>query len=372
MTGERVLVTGGAGFIGSNLVDELVREGDEVIVLDSLEPQVHRGRPDYLNKAAEYHFVDVTRSEVVADLTRRVDVVVHLASMVGVGQSMYQVSRYVDSNVRGTATLLQALVTGQSRIRKLILASSNTVYGEGTYECARCGVVNPPLRSQNQLSRGDWEVHCSICGGITKPLPTPELKPLAPNSVYAITKRDQEEIGLMIGRTYRLPTVALRFFCVYGPRQSLDNPYTGVTAIFQSRIKNGRQPVVFEDGCQTRDLVSVHDVVHACRLAIEKDDADLEAINIGTGIPTTVMDVATTLLDLYNSPLKPATSYRSRCGDVRHCTADISKARRLLGYEPKVSFREGIRELIEWGQRQAAQDNFDRAYDELQRSGLLR
>ncbi len=371
MTGERVLVTGGAGFIGSHLVDALVRRGDEVTVLDSLVPQVHPTHPDYLNSGAAYHFEDLGRTGIVAGLLQHVDVVVHLASMVGVGQSMYQVSRYVDSNVSGTANLLQALVTHPSKIRKLILASSNTIYGEGSYECAACGIVNPPLRPEKQLTQGDWETHCSTCGGITTPVPTPETKPLAPNSVYAITKRDQEELGLTIGRAYRVPAVALRFFCVYGPRQSLSNPYTGVTAIFQSRIKNEQPPVIFEDGLQTRDLVSVHDVVRACTLAIDREGADFQAVNIGTGYPTPIRDLATTLLDLYKSPLRPLISNRFRTGDVRHCVADISKASRLLGYEPQVNLKEGMRELVEWGREHASRDGFDSAYNELQASGLL-
>ena len=236
MTG-RILVTGGAGFIGSHLVDELVRRGNEVTVVDNLEPQVHKRRPDYLNPKATYHFKDIREDGVFSDLLRNADVVFHLAAMVGVGQSMYQITRYVDANVGGTAKLLQALVDVDHDVRKLVVASSMSLYGEGAYECASCGRVYPPLRSEEQLARKDWEVHCPNCDAVVSPVPTDETKPLLANSVYAVTKRDQDELCLATGRAYGIPTVALRFFNAYGPRQSLDNPYTGVCAIFQSRIK---------------------------------------------------------------------------------------------------------------------------------------
>ena len=371
MTTRRILVTGGAGFIGSYLVDDLVAQGHQVDVVDNLEPQVHKKKPDYLNPRATYHFEDLRKDGVLEPLLRDAEVVVHLAAMVGVGQSMYQVTRYVDVNVGGTARLLQVLADGNHGVKKLLVASSMSIYGEGAYRCADHGIVAPDLRPEAQFAKKDWEVHCPVCGQTLAPVPTPEAKPLATNSVYAVTKRDQEELCLAVGRAYGLPTVALRFFNVYGPRQSLDNPYTGVAAIFQSRIKNAQPPVVFEDGRQTRDFVSVHDITRACALAIEKSGADDHAVNIGTGKPTSILDVANVLITLYRSRVRPAVENKFRAGDVRHCFADISAARKLLGYEPRVAFEEGMRELVSWGQTASAEDGFERAYEELRKKGLV-
>lgn len=368
---KNVLVTGGAGFIGSHLVDELVRRGHAVKVIDNLEPQVHRTKPDYLNSGAQYHFRDIREDGAVSKLLEDAEVVFHFASVVGVGQSMYQITRYVDANVGGTAKLLQALVDVDHGVKKFLVASSMSIYGEGAYECANCGPVAPPLRSKEQLARKEWEVRCPSCRAIVRPVPTPETKPLSTNSVYAVTKRDQEELCLAIGRAYGLPTVALRFFNVYGPRQSLDNPYTGVCAIFQSRIKNKQPPVTFEDGRQTRDFVSAHDVVSACVLAMEKGGADCEAVNVGSGRPTSVLEVAEVLSRLYAGKLRPAVEHKVRSGDVRHCVADIAKARKLLGYEPRVRFEEGMRKLVEWGRTASATDRFEEALLELKSKGLV-
>jgi dTDP-L-rhamnose 4-epimerase len=368
---RRILVTGGAGFIGSHLVDELVRKEHDVVVLDNLEPQVHKAKPGYLNPKARYHTKDVRDETILKELLPDADVVVHLAAMVGVGQSMYQVTRYVDVNVGGTAQLLQSLVDVEHEVKKLIVASSMSIYGEGAYACPSCGPVSPPLRSEKQLARKDWEVRCPNCGKILNPVPTDESKPLFTNSVYAVTKRDQEEMCLAMGRAYGIPTVALRFFNVYGPRQSLDNPYTGVCAIFQSRIKNGQRPVVFEDGRQTRDFVSVHDTVHGCVLSMEKSGADYEAVNVGSGAPTSIHEVAEVVLKQYGSKLTPKVENKFRAGDVRHCSANIAKVQRLLGYEPGVSFEEGMRELVAWGKGVTAQDGFEKAYEELRSKRLV-
>jgi len=368
---KHILVTGGAGFIGSHLVDALVAEGHTVDVVDNLEPQVHKKRPEYLNPKATYHFEDIRKDGVLEPRMREAEVVVHLAAMVGVGQSMYQVTRYVDANVGGTAKLLQILADGKHGVKKLLVASSMSIYGEGAYACEKDGPAAPGLREEKQLAAKDWEVHCPSCGRVLTPVLTPETKPLQTNSVYAVTKRDQEELGLAVGRAYGIPTVALRFFNVYGPRQSLDNPYTGVAAIFQSRIKNNQPPVVFEDGRQTRDFVSVHDIVRACVLAVEKKGADYEAVNVGTGRSVSILDVANVLLGLYRSKLTPAVERRFRAGDVRHCSADITRARRLLGYEPRVRFEDGMKELVEWGVKAEAKDTFAQAYAELKKKGLL-
>ncbi len=368
---QRVLVTGGAGFIGSHLVDELLSRGNTVDVIDNLEPQVHSAKPSYLNRGATYHFRDIREDGVLSDLLPNADVVVHFASMVGVGQSMYQIARYVDANVGGTAKFLQALVDADHGVKKLLVASSMSIYGEGAFECANCGPVAPPLRSNEQLAKKEWELRCPSCRAIVKPVPTPETKPLNTNSVYAVTKRDQEELCLATGRAFGLPTVALRFFNVYGPRQSLDNPYTGVCAIFQSRIKNGQPPVVFEDGQQTRDFVSVHDVVQACVLAMDRSGADYETVNVGSGKATSILEIAEVLRKLYAANVSPSIEHKFRAGDVRHCFADIAKARKLLGYDPKVSFEKGMRELAEWGRSVSAEDRFEEALEELKSKGLV-
>jgi len=368
---RKVLVTGGAGFIGSHLVDELVKRGHAVDVIDNLEPQVHKHQPDYLNPKARYHFEDILKDGVLAGAMRDVDVVFHLAAMVGVGQSMYQVTRYVDANAGGTARLLQVLADGKHGVKKLVVASSMSIYGEGAYKSPTHGTVFPPLRSPEQFAKKDWEIRCPTCGKVTRPLPTSETKPLNTNSVYAVTKRDQEELCLAMGRAYGIPTVALRFFNAYGPRQSLDNPYTGVCAIFQSRIKNDQPPVVFEDGRQTRDFVSVHDIVAGCVLAMEKSGADYEAVNLGSGKPTSILDVAKVLIRLYKGKVTPSVQNKFRAGDVRHCYADLTKAKKLLGYAPKASFEEGMKELVAWGRGVTATDRFKEAFEELRAKGLV-
>jgi dTDP-L-rhamnose 4-epimerase len=367
----RILVTGGAGFIGSHLVDSLVSKGHDLSVVDNLDPQVHRSKPTYLNPGAAYSIRDITADGVLERAIRDVDAVVHLASLVGVGQSMYQVSRYAEVNVGGSARLLQALVDGGHQVKKLVVASSMSIYGEGAYLCRDHGLVSPPLRPELQLRSRDWEVRCPICHQTVAPRPTPEEKSVSPNSVYAVTKRDQEELCLAVGRAYGLPTVALRFFNVYGPRQSLDNPYTGVAAIFQSRIKNGQPPVVFEDGLQTRDFVSVHDVVDAIILSLEKSSADYQALNVGSGVPKSIVEVAKVLISLSESKLSPSIENKSRAGDIRHCVADVSRITRLLGFHPKVRYEDGMRELVDWGRTVSAEDGFAKAYSELKSKGLV-
>ena len=365
----KILVTGGAGFVGSHLVDELVKMHD-VTVYDNLEPQVHKSTPEYLNKDAELLIEDIRNEEKLRDAVLNSEIIFHEAAMVGVGQSMYQIEKYMDVNTMGTAKLLDILVNEEHNIKKLIVASSMSIYGEGKYECSECGILYPPLRSNEQLRRREWEMRCPSCNKIVKPVPTDENKPLQPTSIYAISKKDQEEMCLAVGRAYGLPTVALRYFNIYGPRQALSNPYTGVCAIFSSRIKNNNSPIIFEDGLQTRDFISVHDIVQANMLVMEKSKANYEMFNVGTGRPVSILDIARILSKLYGKDIKPEIVNKYRSGDIRHCYADISKLKRL-GFKPSVSFEDGMRELVEWGLMQEAEDKSEAAYQELKERGLV-
>lgn len=367
-----VLVTGGAGFIGSHLVDALVRDGHQVRVLDSLEPQVHEGRkPDYLNKGAEYQWADVRNRDAISKALSGMDVVFHEAAMVGVGQSMYQIERYVAANVLGTSVLLDVIVNERVPLRKLIVASSMSIYGEGQYRCPKCGPVFPALRPESQLARREWEMRCPTCGQPVAPEGTTEDKPLSPTSVYAVSKRDQEELCLSVGRSFGIPTVALRYFNVYGPRQALSNPYTGVCAIFSARIKNNNPPLIFEDGLQTRDFIHVSDIVQANLLAMAKPEADYQAFNVGTGQAVSVLDIAKMLIHLYGGTIQPNIVQKFRAGDIRHCAADVTRLK-TLGFAPKVKLQDGLKELVEWGKQQTAKDRVEAAAKELETYGLAK
>ncbi|MBI3324807.1 MAG: NAD-dependent epimerase/dehydratase family protein [Candidatus Omnitrophica bacterium] len=366
----RILVTGGAGFIGSHLVDALVREGHCARVLDSFDPQVHgQARPGYLNPSAEYLEGDVRDRGRLRQALAGCEAVFHFAAAVGVGQSMYQIEKYVSANCLGTATLLDVLVNERLALKRLVVASSMSIYGEGRYRCPVCGPIAPSVREDEQLQEGQWEMRCPGCGAVSQPQATDEDKPLVPASVYAVSKRDQEELCLTIGRSYRIPTVALRFFNVYGPRQALSNPYTGACAIFSSRIKNARAPLVFEDGLQTRDLIDVRDIVRANLLVLSHPDAPYQAFNVGTGRATSIADVARMLAELYGVKVEPEIVRKFRAGDIRHCYADISRIRKL-GFEPSVRLEDGLRELVAWGRQAEAVDRVEQATQELAVRGL--
>ena len=370
-----VLVTGGAGYIGSHLVDALVARGYLVTVLDNLEPQVHRSGqwPSYANPGATYVRGDVRDRAVFEPLVLASQAVVHFGAAVSVGQSMYQVDRYVDVNTRGTALLLDILVNAKHGVEKLIVASSIGVYGEGAYACATHGAVAPTIRPESQLAARDWEQRCPLCGEHVASVPTPEEKALYRDNIYSMTKYHQEEMVLLIGKTYGIPAVAPRFFNVYGPRQSLSNPYAGVAAIWLSRLINGRQPMVFEDGGQLRDFVSIHDVVDCLVLMLETPGADYLPVNVGSGERVTILEIARLLARLLGSPIEPLVTQTGRTFDIRHNTADISRARQTLGFAPKVTLEQGFTELIEWARTtpDVAVDFFDRALQELQDKGLL-
>jgi dTDP-L-rhamnose 4-epimerase len=368
---KQVLITGGAGFIGSHLADELLAHGYRVRVLDCLDPQVHgesRRRPDYLDREVELQVGDVTDKEALARALRGVDAVYHFAAAVGVGQSMYEVAHYTRVNNLGTAMLMEALIA--QPVQRLVIASSMSLYGEGLYRNAAGEARIAGERSVEQLRQADWELHDED-GSTLVPIPTPESKAPALASVYALSKFDQERMSLMIGRAYQIPTVALRFFNAYGPRQALSNPYTGVLAIFASRLLNDSPPKLFEDGLQQRDFVSVYDLVRACRLALESAAATGEVINVGSGQPLTVRDVAARLASVLGKEhIAPEIVGKYRVGDIRHCFADIAKAERLLGYRPQVGLEEGMSELAAWLESQAAVDRVAQASAELAARGL--
>ena len=367
----RILVTGGCGFIGSHLVDRLVEEGYKVRVYDLLEPQVHLGKkPSYLRRDTEYIFADIRDRDKLRKALKGVDVVFHQASQVGVGQSMYEIRKYVEHNSSGTAVLLDLIVNTKNKVKKLIVASSMSIYGEGAYNCKKHGVVYPLLREEAQLKKGDWEMRCPECKRKVEAIPTSEDKPLFPTSVYAVTKRSQEEMCLAVGRAYKIPVVALRYFNVYGPRQSLSNPYTGVAAIFLSRVKNDRAPLIFEDGRQSRDFIYVSDIVEANILAMKKKEADFDFFNVGRGRPCTILDIAQTIISLYRKGLEPKILNKFRAGDVRHCYADTRKISKKLGFKPKVSFKEGMKKLINWSETQEAFDFTREAFKKLESKGL--
>ena len=375
MSIRKVLVTGGAGYIGSHLVDRLVRDGYVATVLDSLEPQVHRSGtwPSYANPGARYVRGDVRDRAVFEPLVVESDAVVHFGAAVSIGQSMYQVDRYVDVNTRGTALLLDILVNAKHGVKKVLVASSIGVYGEGAYRCPTHGPVAPGIRTERQLAARDWEQHCPVCGLHVESVPTPEDKPLYRDNIYSMTKYHQEEMVLLIGKTYGIPAVAPRFFNVYGPRQSLSNPYAGVAAIWLSRLLNGRRPTVFEDGGQLRDFVSIHDVVDCLMLMLEKPGADYLPVNVGSGQTVTILEIARLLNRILGTAIEPEVTHIGRVFDIRHNTADITRARETLGFAPKVSLEQGLAELVAWARTtpDVAVDFFDRALEELERKGLL-
>lgn len=376
---EKILITGGAGFIGSHLAAELNRCGYEVRILDCFASQVHGSSqelPEHFPAKSEVIQGDVRNTQDIRNALEGVDAVYHFAASVGVGQSMYEIDHYVENNNGGTAKLLQVLTqeirkdADRKPIRKLIIASSMSLYGEGLYSTRSGELHSRARRSQEQLRKHEWELK-SENGELLHPLPTPETKQPDLASIYALTKFDQEQMCLIAGQTYGIPTTALRFFNVYGRGQALSNPYTGVMAIFASRLLNRKPPLVFEDGNQRRDFVHVSDVARACRLALENDETNGEVFNIGTGTSVSVREIATQMAEALGTPeIEPEITGRYRAGDIRHCFSDISKARRLFGYQPLIGLDTGIRDLTQWLKEQKAADRSADAQKELIERGL--
>jgi dTDP-L-rhamnose 4-epimerase len=377
MSQGNVLVTGGAGFIGSHTVDLLLAKGYDVTVLDSLEPPTHQTPdfPSYLSSKCRRVKGSVLSRSLLEELCSDAEAVIHLAALVGPYQSMYQIEKYVDINTRGSANLLDVLVNSKTSVKKLILASSMMVYGEGTYQCSTCSkIYNPGVRDEKNLKQRNYDHFCPSCNTPLTPIPTSETRPTCPVSIYAVSKRQQEELCLLVGRTYDIPVTALRYFNVYGSRQSLSNPYTGVCAIFTTRILSNQPPLLFEDGLMMRDFVHVSDIARANLMALEANGtADYEVLNIGSGVATTTLELARILTKLYDSKIKAVISNSHRKNDTRQCHADVTKARRLLGFEAEVNLETGLRELTQWGKlnQGSAIDQFDTATRELSERNLL-
>jgi dTDP-L-rhamnose 4-epimerase len=369
---DTVLITGGAGFIGSHLADALLARGYRVRVLDNLSDQVHgddSAAPEYLAGAVQVIRGDVRDRRAVDAALTGVAAVFHFAAAVGVGQSMYQIERYVDINNRGTAVLLEALL--RARVGKLVVASSMSVYGEGLYRDASSRAISPPPRPPRQLKQAQWDL-TDADGRPLTPVPTAEDKPAMPESIYALTKYDQELMCLLFGRAYDLPVTALRFFNVYGPRQALSNPYTGVLAIFAARYLNNKPPLIFEDGRQQRDFVHVRDLAAGCVQALECPAARDQVFNLGSGSACSILEVAERFgRVLGKQQLTPQVTGNYRAGDIRNCFADISRAKQVLGYAPATSLEEGLTELAGWLEGRAGEDRSEAAEAELRRHGLV-
>ncbi len=369
----QVLVVGGAGFIGSHLVRALIAREYKVLVLDALTRQIHGSIPSHSNLPPQVHFIhgDVQfhdLSRVVAE----VDAVVHLAAETGVSQSMYQVERYVNVNQGGTARLLQALLDRAHPVQRFVLASSRAVYGEGAYRCARCGIVYPPPR--RKIGKGAWDPACPSCQSAIEAIPTHEDTPARPTSIYAITKHNQEQLCFTIGDTYGLRPVALRYFNVYGPGQSLSNPYTGILSSFFVRFKAGMPVDVYEDGHEQRDFVYISDVVDATVRALEAPGETIsrQVFNVGSGHAISILELAHLLRELMGSSSPINITFAFRSGDVRHAIADTRVAERVLGFKARVGLAEGLSRWLRWAQSIHVTDRTTQARNELAQRGLYR
>ena len=373
---KTILITGGAGFIGSNLGLKLIEKGYEVTVLDNLSPQIHgEYSPLYESIKDKVNFIKgtVLSYDDWKKALDGVDVVVHLAAETGTGQSMYEIEKYTDVNIKGTSIFLDILANEKHSVKKIVVASSRSIYGEGKYECLKCGIVYPNERKDEDMANGDFNVKCPLCGADAKLMPTDETSKIHPSSIYGITKQVQEQIFLTMGKSLNIPAVAFRYQNVYGAGQSLSNPYTGILSIFSTRIKNGNDINIFEDGKESRDFVYIDDVVEATILGIEKDEANYEVFNVGLGKVIDVMTVAKTLVETYNSNSKITISGNYRLGDIRDNYADLTKIKAKLGFEPKVSFEEGIRRFTSWVEKQeVVEDKYEKSIEEMKEKGLYK
>ncbi|MBI4243139.1 MAG: SDR family NAD(P)-dependent oxidoreductase [Planctomycetes bacterium] len=366
-----ILITGGAGFIGSHLADKLVEKGYDVSCVDILEKQVHADTPGYLNKKVKYIFCDVLDLDKYKKVLQQAEYIFHFASRVGVGQSQYEIDSYTKTNIYGTAKLLQFFIDQKKFPKKFVIAASMSSYGEGVYNCKKCGVVRPPLRKFSKSKNDGWDPLCPICNRSITSVPTSENVSFQSNSIYAITKQVQEQMVLNWGISYNVPVVSLRFFNVYGVRQSLNNPYTGASAIFINRVLNNKPPVIFEDGLQSRSFISVHDIVQSCILAINCNEANYEVFNVGVQPVTTILDLARKIVKISGKKLTVNITNEFRSGDIRHCTSDITKIQKRLGYKQTITLDDGLKKLYEHYKKQKIEDHFDKAYKELKDKKLV-
>lgn len=376
----KVLITGGAGFIGSNIALKLLRKGYEVTVLDTLSEQIHGANPDETSPL--YNSIKDKVRFVKGDVNVRadwkvamedVDYIIHLAAETGTGQSMYEIKKYVDTNIGGTALLLDILANTKHHVKRVVVAESRAIYGEGKYLCPKCGEVYPTERKDEDMARGDFECKCPKCGGKVQLVATTEDSAIHPSSVYGITKQVQGQLVHLVCKSIGVESVSFRYQNVYGPGQSLSNPYTGILSIFSTRIKNGNGLNIFEDGKETRDFVYIEDVVDATILGMEVPEANGHVFNIGTGVATDVLTVANTLCEKYGVQVPITVSGNYRLGDIRHNYADITLARTILGFEPKWNFSDGIEQFCKWVNQQAVQeDNYEASIEEMKQKGLYK
>lgn len=373
---KKVLITGGAGFIGSNLALQLIQKGYDVTVLDNLSEQIHGSESDLLRS------IEGKVTFIKGDVRNRADweralenqqIVVHLAAETGTGQSMYEVQKYVDVNINGTAIFLDYLVNEKHSVEKVIVASSRAIYGEGKYKCEEHGLIYPGERLEKDLVIGDFEPKCPVCHKDLKLHATDEKSKIHPSSVYGITKQNQEQMVLNVCQSIGIPAVAYRYQNVFGPGQSLKNPYTGIISIFSTQIKNGNNINIFEDGLESRDFVYIDDVVKATILGIEKDEANFEVFNVGSGEQTTVLQVAETLREYYNANVDIKVTGNFRLGDIRHNYADLTKIKNKLGFSPDYNFQKGVKIFVDWVNAQEVQeDNYSKSIEEMKAKGLFK
>ncbi|MFZ3590403.1 SDR family NAD(P)-dependent oxidoreductase [Bacillus sp. DJP31] len=376
---NNILITGGAGFIGSNLALKLLDKGYTVTVLDNLSPQIHGedGTKSelFLKIRDKVNFIngDVINNEDWRQALKGIDVVVHLAAETGTGQSMYEINKYIDVNVKGTSNLLHILTNEEHQVKKIVIAASRAIYGEGMYHCSEHGTVYPVARTEADMSKADFEVKCPICNCNVELMATTEETKIHPTSIYGITKQMQEDMCMVVGKSINIPVVGYRYQNVYGPGQSLKNPYTGILSIFSTIIKNGNNINIFEDGKESRDFVYIDDIVDATILGIEKEEANFESFNVGTGVCTNVLEVATLLKKKYQSDTEIEISGNYRLGDIRHNYADLTKIHDKLGFSPKVSFEEGITKFVDWvNQQEVVEDNYQKSIEEMKKKGLYK
>lgn len=373
---KNILITGGAGFIGSNLSLKLIEKGYNVTVLDNLSPQIHsENSPLFHSIKDKVNFISgtVLRYDDWKKALKDIDVVVHLAAETGTGQSMYEIEKYTDVNIKGTSIFFDILANEQHSIKKILVASSRAIYGEGKYSCEQHGIVYPTERKNSDMENGDFEAKCPICSQSLELMPTDEESKIHPSSIYGITKQVQEQMFMVMGKSLGIPAVAFRYQNVYGAGQSLSNPYTGILSIFSTRIKNGNDITIFEDGLESRDFVYVDDVVEATILGIEKDEANGQVFNVGLGVGIDVLTVANTLVKAYNSNSKITLSGNYRIGDIRHNYADLTKINERLGFEPKVNFVEGIQRFTAWvNQQKVVEDRYELSIEEMKEKGLYK